>query len=213
MTTSVPTSHPDVATQGQTGAPGVLELLGSVRMFSLAMEQLVESQVQADIAGDRLSRSQWKLLEIFALSDVRNVTDLAAFQGVSTAAASKAADRLVRLGLLTREEDTEDRRHIHVRLSAEGQRLTRDYLMALQARVAKVFPLADAKRAQRLVQELDEFTASANASRAELERICLQCAANRHVTCSLHHRKGVACSFTLHHRVSNPILQPAAGRA
>ena len=83
-------------------AQGILRLLGAARMFSLALEQLVESKVQQEVAGGRLSRTQWKLLEVFALTDVHNVTDLAAFQGVSTAAASKSADRLVRLGLLTR---------------------------------------------------------------------------------------------------------------
>jgi DNA-binding MarR family transcriptional regulator len=180
-------------------------------MFSLVMEQLVESRVQQDMAGDRLSRSQWRLLEIFALTEVRNVTDLAAFQGVSTAAASKAADRLVRMGLLTREEDMEDRRHIQLRLSGEGQRLTRDYLAALQARVTKVFADADVLPARKLAQEMDELTATATATRSEMERICLQCAANRHTACLVQQRKGQQCAFMLHHRVVNPLMQHAKG--
>lgn len=211
MTSSVPTSQPEMTSQGQTGVPALLHLLGSVRMFSLAMEQLVESRVQQDMAGDRLSRSQWRLLEVFALSEVRNVTDLAAFQGVSTAAASKAADRLVRMGLLTREEDLEDRRHIQLRLSAEGHRLTRDYLAAMQARVAKVFADAETMPARKLAQDMDDLTATALASRSEMEQVCLQCAANRHTTCLVQQRKGLQCAFAVHHRVVNPLMQHAKG--
>lgn len=207
MTSPVSTSQPDLAAQSQPVAPGLLELLGAVRMFSLAMEQLVETKVQRQIAGERLSRSQWKLLEMFALSDVRNVTDLATYQGVSTAAASKAADRLVRLGLLTREEDLEDRRHIHLRLSAEGKRVTQEYLNALQARLAKVFARVDAQQTRRLAREVDDLTAAAAATREELEQVCVQCAVNRHDPCLMKQRMGVNCAYALHHRGASLLMK------
>ncbi|MCW5962501.1 MAG: MarR family transcriptional regulator [Bryobacterales bacterium] len=210
MTSSVSTSQPDLAAQSQPVALGLLELLGAVRMFSIAMEQLVETKVQRQIAGDRLSRSQWKLLEMFALSDVRNVTDLATYQGVSTAAASKAADRLVRMGLLTREEDLEDRRHIHLQLSPEGQRITKDYLSALQERIAKVFVGADALLAPRLAGEIDDLTAATAATREEMEQVCLQCAINRHEPCLIRQRMGATCAYALHHRGGSPLTKETA---
>lgn len=213
MTSTVSASKPDLAPQNAPPAQVLLELLGAVRMFSRAVEELVESKVQREIAGDRLSRSQWKLLEIFALSDVRSVTDLATYQGVSTAAASKAADRLVRLGLLTREEDMEDRRHIQLRLSQEGQRLTREYLDAIQQRMAKVFQRADLPVALRLSRELDELTATTSTSREELEQICLQCGINRHEACLLKQRMGALCAFALHHRPPSKLMNEPAGRA
>ncbi len=184
-----------------------------MRMFSLAMEHLVETRVQHEIAGDRLSRSQWKLLEIFALSDVRNVTDLATYQGVSTAAASKAADRLVRLGLLNREEDLEDRRHICLSLSEEGQRIMREYASAVESRIAKVFPRVEPQQARRLAREVDDLTASAVVGREELERICLQCGLNRHEPCLVKQRLGAQCAFASHHRNVSPLMKEAAGRA
>jgi DNA-binding MarR family transcriptional regulator len=201
---TAPTGQPDTGLGPSRARPAreALRLLGSTRMFSLAVEQLIELPIQQEIAGDRLSRSQWKLLEIFALTDVRNVTDIASYQGVSTAAASKAADRLVRLGLVTRNEDLDDRRHIRLALSSEGRRLVQRYLSAIEDRIENVFSTATQDGASHLAHKLDEMVATTKASEEDLRRICLQCALNRREPCLLQERRDANCNFNAHHRNS-----------
>src|SRR5690606_8865803 len=114
------------------------QLLGAARILSLAVQETVESKLQTELAGDRLSRSQWKLLEIFATTQVGTVTEVAAYQGVSTAAASKAVERLARLNLLQRAVDTQDRRHVRLSLSAEGYALANAYLRRLDLRLTEL---------------------------------------------------------------------------
>src|SRR5690606_35435372 len=100
--------------------------------------ELVERKLHQELAGNRLSRSQWKLLEIFATTTVGTVTEVAAYQGISTAAASKAVERLVRLNLLERAVDARARRHIRLSLSAEGRMLATSYLRQINSRVAEL---------------------------------------------------------------------------
>lgn len=183
-----------VQTQRDRVEHKLLDLVGAVRMLSETVEELVERRLQREIVGERLSRSQWKLLEIFALADVGNVTDLASYQGVSTAAASKAVDRLVRLGLLTRTEDPDDRRHIRLALSTEGRQLISTYLDALEAGITRLFPNADAAEVHQVGALVEGLVASSTASRQDLERACSQIHLTRCTPCVVEQRMGGACA-------------------
>lgn len=52
---------------------------------------------------------------------IDSVSAIAADKGASRPAVSAAVDGLALRGLITRETDTEDRRHIHLRLTPAGQ--------------------------------------------------------------------------------------------
>jgi len=54
--------------------------------------------------GQQLSLSQLKILKLLDLTEAHNIGDVAAFLGVSDAAASKTVDRLARLRYLRRTE-------------------------------------------------------------------------------------------------------------
>lgn len=194
-------------TQGDPTRHNLLDLIGAVRMLSETVEELVERRLQQEIAGERLSHSQWKLLEIFALTEVGNVTDLATFQGVSTAAASKAVDRLVRLGLLTRTEDPDDRRHICLSLSDEGRQLINTYLNELERRITQLFPPSALVESGELTDGLEGLLASSQAMKQDLERICSRIHLTRHSACVVEQKMGGKCSHRMNSRARARLSQ------
>jgi|GEM_PF-2349209 len=175
----------------------LLDLIGTIRMFSDAVEELVEARLQHSIAGERLSRSQWRLLEIFALTDVENVTDLATYQRVSTAAASKAVDRLVRLGLVTRAEDPDDRRHIRLALSEEGRRLIVSYLDSLGKSINRLFPQVQQQEANAITERLEDILSNSSAAPNELEKICNRVHLTRTSACLVETRLHGSCNYRM----------------
>ncbi|MDZ7637866.1 MAG: MarR family transcriptional regulator [Bryobacterales bacterium] len=180
------------------------QLLGAARILCLAVQETVESKLQQDLAGDRLSHSQWKLLEIFATTAVGNVTEVAAYQGVSTAAASKAVDRLVRLNLLARAEDPSDRRHIRLSLTVEGRTLTAEYLERLNRKLAEIFASADAGPLAPLREALDKLTASVLGAASNASQICVQCGLNGRESCLMEDAFARECLFHAVHRPLPP---------
>ena len=186
--------------ESRTDGSAVLRAIGAARMLSMAVEESIESAIRAELAGDRLSPSQWKLLEIFALSAASNVTEVAAFLSVSTAAASKAVDRLVRLGLMSREEDHEDRRHIRLTLSVDGKRLVEDYLQRLDQRTQELFRHISPDQLDQITDHLETLAVAALRGASSLDRVCLQCGLQRRDTCILEERLGATCLFRSHHR-------------
>jgi DNA-binding MarR family transcriptional regulator len=86
-----------------------------------------------------LSLTQYKtLLELSGLgeaSKARQITELAATLGVSVPSMSRAIEILVKGGLATRVEDTEDRRVRRIEITAKGEKLVDALLIVRQASI------------------------------------------------------------------------------
>lgn len=184
-----------------SAGPGA-QLLGAARMLSLAIQEAVEARLHAELAGDRLSRSQWKLLEIFATTPVANVTEVAAYLGVSTAAASKAVDRLARQNLLERSIDTQDRRHVRLALSPEGGALVSTFLERLQLRLNEIWGDAEGEELAGMGSALDRLTASVMRAAGNPSETCIQCELNRRAACLVKESLHRDCFFHTLHRDS-----------
>jgi DNA-binding MarR family transcriptional regulator len=63
---------------------------------------------------------QWRVLVMISTRGALNLSAVAEGLGVNASNASRACDRLVTAGLLAREEDPRDRRHIVLTLTPEG---------------------------------------------------------------------------------------------
>lgn len=151
------------------------EFLGSAQVFSSAVSDVIEERLLAEVSGGKLTVSQLKLLKLVAMSDSHTIGDVAAFLGVSNAAASKAVDRLVRRNLLRRTEDQNDRRAMHLSLPQSGRRLLAAYEAAKQRKLASIFaqfPREDLRRASEL---LDRLSAGIVDHSANPEELCLKC--------------------------------------
>lgn len=169
---------------GTSAAPApASRLLGAVRMLSNAVTEIFERQLQREFAGHRLSASQWKLLIILATTAVSNVSEVAAYQGVSTAAASKAVQRLSRMRLVTRTVDPRDRRHVRLALSEEGAKLTDAYLRNLDRSLAELSSPAGQESLAAASQMLDQLTIAVLRAAADPSAICIQCEFNGRTGC------------------------------
>jgi DNA-binding MarR family transcriptional regulator len=102
------------------------DLLASASIFTSVSNELMSSQLER-LAGDQLTFAQLKLLRLVGRRGSLSVSDVAAFLGVSTAAASKAVDRLVRGGYLNRAPARGDRRVLDVTLTGEARALLGAY--------------------------------------------------------------------------------------
>ena len=98
----------------QGSAPDVVhDFLGSAQIFTNAVNDLMEEQLH-EVTDEQLTFSQLKLLKMVSLTDNYTVSDVAAFLGVSNAAASRAVDRLVKRELVDRAEAEADRRAVRL---------------------------------------------------------------------------------------------------
>ena len=86
-----------------------------------------------DEAG--LTLPQWGVLERCARDQANTVTELTEIVPVDQASISRAADRLVRLGLLRRQRLSRDRRVVHLKATDEGQALVRQ----LSPEIARIY--------------------------------------------------------------------------
>jgi len=153
----------------------VNELLGSAHLFVSAVSGVMEQQLLSEIAGKQLTLSQLKILKLLDLTEAHNVGDVAAFLGVSDAAASKTVDRLVRRKYLRRTVDRRDRRSSDLALAAAGRRILSQYEAAKDRKLAAMFANLDLDELQQTSTFLERLTKGIVHESANPEEICLQC--------------------------------------
>jgi DNA-binding MarR family transcriptional regulator len=89
--------------------------------------------------------------------DLPTVTGLAEALGISPASASRAVDDLVKKGLLSRVEDSEDRRVRRLRLTDKGQDVADRVLSARMAGLQEVAASLTPAERKKLEPALDEL--------------------------------------------------------
>lgn len=151
------------------------DFLGSTQVFSSAVNEVVEKRLVEEVAGKTLTHSQFKLLKMVSLTSARTITDVALFLGVSSAAASKAVDKLVRRKLLRRIEGRPDRREIQLSLTPASQRHLAAYEEKKRRKLAKIFRAFSTKDLQRAAKLLDRLSAGLIDHASNPNEVCLQC--------------------------------------
>lgn len=151
------------------------DFLGSAHIFASAVEEIVEKRLLEEIAGRHLTLSQFKLLRMVALTDAHTISDVALFLGVSSAAASKAVDKLVRRKLLRRAEGQPDRREICLSLTESSRRLLAAYQEKKEHKLAQVFRGFPGDELRRTARLLDRLSAELVDHHAHPDEVCLQC--------------------------------------
>ena len=150
------------------------DLLASVTILNAASTQVL-SGVLADLAGDQLTFTQLRLLRLVEHQAVLTVGDVANFLGVSNAAASKAVERLVRVGFLRRMEAQGDRRTVEISVTQEGHALLGAFEARSSATLRALLPDVDARRLRDLSERLDRLSVSLSSGGAEQARVCFRC--------------------------------------
>jgi DNA-binding MarR family transcriptional regulator len=173
----------------------VRELLGSAHLFVAAVSGVMEEQLLAEIAGKRLTVSQLKILKLLDLTEAQNVGDVAAFLGVSDAAASKAVDRLVRRKYLRRTEARQDRRSSDLSLAAAGRRVLSQYEEEKDRKLAAMFRDLDPEELQQTTLFLERLTKGIVNGTANPEDICLQCGIYLKKRCLVREAGNAECHY------------------
>jgi DNA-binding MarR family transcriptional regulator len=151
------------------------DFLGSAHVFASAVADVIEEELLREVAGNQITVSQLKLLKLVNLTEAQTIGDVAAFLGVSNAAASKAVDKLVRMMLLRRSEGETDRRAIHLSLTQPSRRLLASYDSARQGRLQQIFGKFEPEELQQAAALLDRLSAQVVDQNAEGKQTCLQC--------------------------------------
>ena len=150
------------------------DLLASATIFTSTSADLLATGL-LDIAGDRLTFAQLKLLRLVQRQGTLSIGDVAGFLGVSNAAASKAVDRLVRSGVLSRAEGRGDRRTTEVTVTAEGHALLEEFEARTSGLLLKRLAGTDLRQLRDLSGSLDRLSLSLSAGGDEEARVCFRC--------------------------------------
>ena len=150
------------------------DLLASATIFTSTSADLLATGLLG-IAGDRLTFAQLKLLRLVQRQGTLSIGDVAGFLGVSNAAASKAVDRLVRSGVLSRAEGRGDRRTTEVTVTAEGHALLEEFEARTSGLLLKRLAGTDLRQLRDLSGSLDRLSMSLSAGGDEEARVCFRC--------------------------------------
>jgi DNA-binding MarR family transcriptional regulator len=182
----------------QTSPDRLIEdFLGSVQIFASAVNDLLEGQLRG-ATGSSITFSQLKLLNLVHQTEGHTISDVAAFLGVSNAAASKAVDRLVRRGLMKREEAEADRRAVELSLTDEGKSILATYHQITQKALQDLFGGLSEKELKETSRLLDRLSVSIVNLEDGIDEICFRCGIHFRDRCLLRAARKRDCYFHQH---------------
>lgn len=172
----------------------ILELLGNATVFVSALSS-VKEELLAEVAGKQITMQQLKVLKLLDLTGACNIGEVAAFLGVSAAAASKTVDRLVRRNHLLRTEDRTDRRSSELSLADAGRKLVHRYDSARSRKLRQVFGGLEPDAARRTSEFLERLTRGIIVHSGNPEEVCLQCGIYSQKRCLVKDATGSDCFY------------------
>jgi len=175
------------------------DFLGSVQIFASAISELLEAQLR-EATGSAVTFSQIKLLNLIAQTEGHTISDVAAFLGVSNAAASKAVDRLVRRGLLRRAEAEADRRAVELSLTEEGKSILVTYHAITRKALQDLFGGLSEKELQETSRLLDRLSVNIVNLEEGVDEICFRCGIHFRDRCLLRAARKRDCFFHQHRK-------------
>jgi DNA-binding MarR family transcriptional regulator len=180
----------------------IYEFLSGARVFAKAVRDVIEGTVLREVAGDKLSVPQLKLLFLVAHSDSVTIGDAAAFLGVSSPAASKTVEKLVRRRLLRRCDIQEDRRSSNLSLAEAGRRLLETYEEARNRKAAEIFSQYSPDVLRHTAELLDHMACgiASQGGAADQGEACMQCEIYYRQDCRFGQFGARKCFYQLHQK-------------
>jgi DNA-binding MarR family transcriptional regulator len=151
------------------------EFVANLHLFTFLTRHNMEEKFVDQVSEKQISFIQMNLLRVLGRYPGQKVGDVAKFMDVSYPAATKTVDKLVRLNLLRRKEDTKDRRIAHLFLTANGQKVVDKYNCYKEEQIGKVIEKFHAEVINELNEKLLDL------SRAIVDELkvssddCMQC--------------------------------------
>jgi DNA-binding MarR family transcriptional regulator len=178
----------------------IYDFLSSARVFAKAVRDVVEADVLREVAGDKLTTSQLKLLYLVAQTESVTIGEAAYFLGVSSPAASKTVEKLVRRRLLRRNDIRGDRRSSELSLTDQAQKLLAKYEAARSQRAVNIFSDYSPEVIRETAEVLDHLAAGIARQRAGVKagEMCMQCEIYFRQNCRFGRFGSCNCYYTSH---------------
>jgi DNA-binding MarR family transcriptional regulator len=106
---------------------------------------------------------QLRALVVLSTGGASNLSGVAESLGVNPSNASRTCEQLVRRGLVDREVDPQDRRHVSLALSTAGRRLVQSVMQHRQQILEVVVGAMPSDDQHALMSALESFNAAAEA--------------------------------------------------
>lgn len=174
------------------------EFLSSARVFAWSVREVIERTVLREVAGDKLTFSQLKLLYLVAHTDTLTIGDAAAFLGVTCGAASRAVEKLVQRRLLRRITPAEDRRSFRLSLTEGSRKLMEAYQAARDYRTKLALQRFSPDELKRTSELLDRLAGAIVTDSAHPDAVCMQCEIYYRERCRFGECGGRNCFYQYH---------------
>lgn len=196
---------------GNDATDVVNDFLGSAHVFASAVTEVIEEELLRESLNSEITISQLKLLKLVNLNEAQTIGDVAAFLGVSNAAASKAVDKLVRMMLLRRSEGESDRRSIHLSLTQPSRRMLAAYDSARQEKLNRIFGQFEPEELRQAAVLLDKLSVQIVGNSRERDQLCLQCGIHFREKCVLRSQLDRPCQFQRQKERGRKLIRADAG--
>ncbi len=187
----------------------IYDFLCSARVFAKAVRDVIEGAVLREVAGGKLTTSHLKLLCLVAQTDSATIGDVATFLGVSSPAASKTVEKLVRRRLLRRSDTQGDRRTSQLSLTEASRRLLLIYEAARNQRAAEIFAQYPPEVIQHTAELLDRLASGIAAVRSAAggaqDDTCMQCEIYYRSECRFGRFGSRKCFYQLHRNTQDRV--------
>lgn len=178
-------SNRGAANPHSQGEADVRKFLRCSHILSSTLRELLEERFLRQLGPRPLTSTQFCCLKLITLNPDLQLGEVARRLNVSAAATSKAADRLVRLGLICRTSSPDDRRATLLAASTEGQTLVTDYERMKAEHVAEVVGDLGAEDLDRLCALLERVCLGLLAGEPASNVPCLRCAGYHAPDCGI----------------------------
>lgn len=159
------------------------KLQRTLRLFCQTIGGRVFKSALEDIAEEDLTQVQFACIRFVHLHPEPSVGMIADGLGVSDAASAKLIDRLVKKGLLTREEDPQDRRVLKIKLTNNGQGLLESVCSVETKFFESIFKQMPSKTLLELENGITGFLKVALEKPEQVDEICLKCGWSHELDC------------------------------
>ena len=155
----------------------------SAKLFCQAIIYRVVKPSLEGMAKEELTEVQLSCIKFTAVHTEPSVGKIADGLSISNAASAKLIDRLVRKKLLTREEDTQDRRVLKIKLTPRGNELLADIQKIEAEQFTNILERMSTEEIHALENGLNGFLKAALESPEQVKEICLHCGLTHILNC------------------------------
>jgi len=120
------------------------------------MKEFLRSQ-SGDFHKVKITLPQLAIMGVLERVKDANMTDLASAMNVTTSAMTGVVDRLVRDGYVARTRDSEDRRIVHIKLTAKGLKTIRAEIESRKRVTIKMFGMISQEEREKYLEILEHI--------------------------------------------------------